>query len=476
MAIKKKTQLSQYARFLILAFLLIIIPVHSFFSCRHKPVPLLTDTWKSDSTLVALTLYGSTSYFIYKGEPMGYDYELLQDFAESQGLRFEIKIAPNVNRLIEMFRNGEGDLLACNVLITNALKKEFIFCGKETVNEQVIVQRGGKGDTVLTNVVQLIGKDVSVIQGSRYYQRLRHLDEELGGGIHIIPVQEDTISTEDLIAAVSLRKISYTVSDYDLARLNKTYYANINIQLKIGHPQRSSWAVRKDSPELAEKINEWFKDKQGNVKYKAIVKKYFEMSKMPGDEPAPMLSKGQISVYDPLFKHYAPTIGWDWKLLASIAYQESKFDTAGVSWAGATGLMGLMPATARAFGIEDPLLLTNPEASVKTAAAYLGSLIRSYGSVENQEERIKLVLASYNAGIGHIYDAQALAVKFGKNPHVWNGNVDECLKMKQLPEFYNDSVVKCGYCRGIETLNYVEHVMERWRYYQQKLPENKKDS
>jgi len=361
---------------------LFIIGFNPILSCRKTTEEPLTDTWKNDSSLTILTLYGSTSYFIYKGELMGYDYELLRDFAKAHGLKFEIKVAPNVNRLIEMLRNGEGDLIAYDISITKPLKKELIFCGKETVNEQVIVQRSGRGDTVLTNVVQLIDKEVTVIHGNKCYLRLQHLDDELGGGIRIVPVEEDSISTEDLIAAVSLGKIHYTVSDYDLARLNKTYYPNINILLKIGHPQRSSWVVRKDSPELAELLDEWFKDKQVATQYKAIVKKYFERSKLSGNAFNLMLSKVKISVYDPLFKQYAPKIGWDWKLLASVAYQESKFDTAGVSWAGATGLMGLMPATAKAYGMEQPQLLTNPEANLKTAAAYLASLLRIFAKIE----------------------------------------------------------------------------------------------
>ena len=475
MSTHKNPTTGKYVILRIILSLLCVIGVSFVLSCRKKTEELVTDTWKNDSSLTVLTLYGSTSYFIYKGELMGSDYELLHDFAKSHGLQYEIKIAPNVNRLIEMLQNGEGDLIACDILITNPLKKELIFCGKETVNEQVLVQRGGRGDTILTNVVQLIGKEVTVIYGNKCYRRLQHLDDELGGGIHIVPVEEDSISTEDLIAAVSWGKISYTVSDFDLAQLNKTYYANINIQLKIGHPQRSSWAVRKDSPGLAELLDDWFKDKQGNIQYKAIVKKYFERSKMSGTAFQSMLSKERISAFDPLFKQHALTIGWDWKLLASVAYQESKFDTAGVSWVGATGLMGLMPATARAFGMEQPQLLTNPEANLKTATAYLASLIRAFSKIEDPDERIKLILAAYNAGIGHIYDAQALAVKFGKDPSVWKDNVEEGLKMKQFPEFYNDSVVKCGYCRGIETLNYVEQVIERWQYYQQEInePQNK---
>lgn len=423
---------------------------------------------KDSGEITAITLYSSISYFIYKGEPMGYDYELIKNFADTQGLKLNIKVAENVNRLTEMLEAGEGDIISYNIPITNELKQEIRYCGDETINEQVLVQRSNRGDIILKDVTDMIGKEIWVIHNSKYFKRLENLNNELGGGIIIKTIDKDTINSEDLIGLVADGKIKYTVSDKDIAKLNKTYYPKININLAISHPQRSSWAVRKSSPKLAAALNRWFKDSKNKSRYQTIMKRYFEMSKMPGDEPLQLLGKGKISPYDHLFKKYSPSIKWDWRLMAALAYQESRFDTTGVSWAGAKGLMGLMPKTAEKFGLSEDER-GDPEGSIRAATEYIRALSKRYSSIENEEEKMKLVLASYNAGIGHIADAQALAIKYGKNPSVWDDNVEECLKLKRLPEYYNDSVCKLGYFRGTETVNYVQHVIERWKFYKEKV-------
>jgi membrane-bound lytic murein transglycosylase F len=421
---------------------------------------------KEKGELNVLTLSGSMSYFIYKGEPRGYEYELLSNFAENHHLKLNITLAENEAGLIEMLLNGKGDLIACNVPITNAGKEILLYTGREVINRQVLIQRSNKGDTLLKDVTELIGKDIWVVHNTKYYRRLENLNNELGGGINIRTIDQDTISMEDLIENVARGKIPYTLSDNDMAKLNKTYFHNINISLEVGHPQRSSWAVRKTTPELASAIDEWFSENENNPRYKAIIKRYFEMSKMPGDEPAPILGNGHISPYDSCFKKYARLINWDWRLLVSISFQESKFYTDRISWAGATGLMGLMPKTAEAMGIT-PEETTQVEPSIRAATQLIKRLNRSFSSVENEEERIKFILAAYNSGSGHIYDAQALAEKYGKNPYVWENNVEECLKLKNVPEYYNDPVVKQGYFRGTETINYVHSVIERWEYYKE---------
>ncbi len=418
--------------------------------------------------LTAITLSSSVSYFIYKGEPMGYEYELLKNFADAHHLKLNIKIAENMDQLNTMLGAGEGDLIAYNIPITIEGKDSLLYCGREVINEQVLIQRANKGDTILKDVTEMIGKEVWVVKGSKYYNRLVNLNDELGGGIRIRTIEKDTVSVEDLIDMVSDGKIVYTVSDKNMAQLNKTYHPNININLKISHPQRSAWAVRKTSPELAKVLNEWFRSYQKNPTYRSTMKRYFEMSKMESDEPEPELAPGKISRFDLIFKKYAPQIGWDWRLLASLSYQESRFQTDRTSWAGATGLMGLMPQTATNFGLP-PDQRTDPEGSVKAGVKYIQALNKIFASNENKEERIKFVLAAYNAGIGHIYDAQALTRKYGKNPDIWDGNVEEYLKLKSLPEYYNDEVCKQGYFRSSETISYVHRVLERWNHYKEKV-------
>ncbi|MDR1738511.1 MAG: transglycosylase SLT domain-containing protein [Candidatus Symbiothrix sp.] len=425
---------------------------------------------RQSGELHVLTLFGSMSYFIYKGEQRGYEYELINDFAENHGLKLHIHLAENEARLTEMLLQGQGDVIAYPISMTAEGKSTLNYCGWNIINRQVLVQRANRGDTLLHNVTELIGKEVWVIHNTKYFHRIHNLNNELGGGILIRTIDRDTVSVEDLIEMVSKGQIAYTLADNDMAQLNKTYFHNINAAMAVSHPQRSSWAVRAYSKQLADSLDRWFADYRNSPRRRSILKRYFEMSKMPGDEPVPLLSAKQISPFDSLFRQYSPLIAWDWRLLASLAYQESKFYIDRVSWSGATGLMGLMPKTAEAFGLSADSL-DNPEGSILAAVHLIKRLNRSFATVSDEQERIKFILAAYNAGSGHVYDAQALAQKYGKNPYIWDNNVEEGLKMKSMPEYYNDTIVKQGYLRATETVNYVRSVIERWHYYQEKITE-----
>lgn len=427
---------------------------------------------KALGEITAVTLYSSTSYFQYKMQPMGYEYDLISDFARSEGLKLNIKVAENPTRLIEMLEAGEADVVAYPIQINNTLKEQVIYCGREEQDCQVLIQSSNKGDTLIKDVTELIGKDIYVKPGTKYFERLKNLNTELGGDIHIHEVDQDSITTEDLIAMVSQGEIPYTISDENIARLNKTYFWNLNVSLKISFLQRSSWVVRKTSPKLAEAINIWASDKSGTHIYKALVKRYFELSKQPLTTEMPEVKNGHVSPYDDLFRKHAKNIGWDWQLLASIGYQESRFNPNVVSWAGAEGLMGIMPNTAKALGVT-PHQLKEPDTGIRTGVDCLRRFRQGFSEITNPIEKIKFTLAAYNAGIGHIYDAQRLAEKYGKNPNIWDDNVAEFIRLKNDPTYYNDPVCKHGYLRGSETLNYVRDVMGRYNYYIDKTGKKK---
>lgn len=420
---------------------------------------------KDSGELVVLTLYNSTSYFIYRGEPMGFQYELSEQFANSLGLKLRIEVANNTHELINKLLAGEGDLIAYNLPITKEWKDSLTYCGEEVVTHQVIVQRnGGKP---ITNVTQLVGEDVYVKPG-KYYDRLVNLDKELGGGIQIHKVTGDSITTEDLITQVAQGKIKYTVADNNIAQLNKTYYSNLNIQLPISFDQRSSWAVRKDSPLLAEAADKWHQDNMTSPAYRASTKRYFEISKATPHTYILSIKDGKISHFDKLFRKYAKEINWDWRLLASLAYTESNFDTTAVSWAGAKGLMQLMPSTARAMGLPAGKE-QNPEESIKAAVKYIAATNKSLSMISDETERLNFVLASYNAGLGHVYDAMALAEKYGKDKLKWKDNVENFILLKSNEEYFTDPVCKNGYFRGIETYNFVKEIKNRHEYYSKKI-------
>ncbi len=178
---------------------------------------------------------------------------------------------------------------------------------------------------------------------------------------------------------------------------------------------------------------------------------------------ADMVPIFRVSAYDSIFRAYADTIGWDWKMLAAVAYVESKFDTSAVSSVGARGLMQIMPQTARAMGIPEGME-HDPDESVRAAAAYFEYLSHLFRRVP-EGERINFVLASYNAGFGHIQDAMRLASKYGKNRYVWNDNVESYLRLKNDSVYFTDSLCRNGRFNATETILFVRRVQHKYGEY-----------
>jgi membrane-bound lytic murein transglycosylase F len=446
------------------------------------PPPIATDLpdIKENGKLVAITSYSATSYFIYKGQPMGYEYELLQQLADDLGLELEINIAEDLDNFISLLNEGEGDLVAHNLSITKERLQYVDFTEPHNTTHQVLVQRKPDNwrDMKLHNIEnqlirdpnELIGKSVYVREQSAYYQRLKNLSEEIGGDINIIPV-EGSLSTETLIQKVAEGEYEYTVADDYIADLNHTYYQNLDVETQIGFPQRLAWMVRKTSPKLKEAINQWIEKAQESADYFVVYNKYFKNEKAFKRRVSSeyfSLTGGKISSYDETIRQYAQEINWDWKLLASQIYQESRFDPKTKSWAGARGLMQLMPRTAADMGDYD---LYDPEQSIEAGVKFIQYLEEQFVDIPNPDEKLKFVLAAYNAGAGHIQDAQRLAEKHGANPMAWTNNVDQYILLKSQKKYYNDPVVKYGYCRGEEPYNYVNEILKRHETYSELIKE-----
>ena len=171
-----------------------------------------------------------------------------------------------------------------------------------------------------------------------------------------------------------------------------------------------------------------------------------------------------ISQYDKIIKREVRKLGWDWRMMASIVWNESRFDVDAISSQGARGLMQFMPRTAERFGLEGDEVL-NPALSIEAGVEYLMFLERRFDEIADRDERIKFVLAGYNAGPGHVRDAMALAEKYGDNPYVWYGSVEKWLLALQESKYYNDKVCKHGFFRGRHTIRYVQNVFKKYEEY-----------
>ena len=434
-------------------------------SCSKKKPELRFDLFEIEARGVirAAMPWGSASYFLYRMEPMGDEYEEISRFAASRGLELRITIA-GVAETQEMLRRGEVDVVAFPVAHDPELYDEFIFCGRETLSRPSLVQAVRIGGKLVTDINRLAGREVYVIAGSHHHKTLAALNDSLGGSINIRALSPDSATIESLIDDVYRGHIPSVIADDRIAFTHKAYYGHIDASLTLDTIHRSSWMVRKTSPLLAESINAWASGQKERGGYKVRNKRLYELSRIPEDYSMHTAGNGSISPYDSLFMKHAPSIGWDWRLLASIAYQESHFNTDITARTGASGLMGVMPRTAESLGVSRDDLF-DPETNIIVAVEVIRRFSRSFRHAPDSSQRIKLTLASYNAGVGHIQDACRLAGKYGKDSTAWDSNVADYILLKRDPLFYNDPLCRFGYLRGSETFLYVQEVVGRYRYY-----------
>lgn len=440
-----------------------------------EPVEIDFAEIKARGKLVALTGYNAYSYFIYKGQPLGYEYELVKRLADHLGVEIEIKLVRNIDQMIEMLNSGKGDLIAFNLTVTNDRKEKLAFTEHHNTTTQLLIQKKPENwrkmmthqieRAMIRNPIDLGGKTVIVRNGSVYQARLENLADEIGDSIKIINADPE-LTTDDLIQFVAEGKIDYTVADANVAKLNHIYHPNIDYKTQISFPQKIAWAVRKNSDSLKTVIDQWISGMKNKTEYYVIYNKYFKRRNIfRSRSQIQYLTSisGKISDYDEEIKTYAEEIGWDWRMLASQIYQESKFNPRAKSWAGAVGMMQLMPATIKRFKVKNPL---NPIENMRGGIKFISWLDKYWSKlIPDSTEKKKFVLASYNIGLGHIQDAYKLTAKFKSDSTMWKGNVEEFLLKKSKAKFYNDEVVKFGYCRGLETVAYVKQIFERFSHY-----------
>lgn len=238
------------------------------------------------------------------------------------------------------------------------------------------------------------------------------------------------------------------------------------LALDEGDTLRPGWRVGQGKPELKAALETWYQpDMMSRVRTQE--QELLSRRRVTRRVSAPMLSRAAISHYDHLFKQYGRTIGWDWRLIAAQCYQESTFDPEAVSWAGAKGLMQIMPTTADHLGLSRDQM-TNPERNVEAAVRLLGELERDFLDIHDRTERQNFVLASYNGGIHHVHDAQRLAARDGHDTHRWD-HVRPYILLLSQPKYYQDTLVHYGYMRGSETADYVDKIRQRYKQYKRSI-------
>lgn len=425
-------------------------------------------------TLIALTDYNSTNYFIYRGEPMGYQFEMIKQFAEHLGVKLKLVVVNDMNIAFEMLSEHEVDLIAMGLTVTRDRQKQVDFSLPQMQTKQVLVQRKPENwrkmrtwdeieSHLIRNPLELAGQTVWVQKGTVFADRLSILASEIGDTIHI--TEDNDREVEQLITAVANGEIKYTVADEHIAKVNQKYYPNLDVGTAVSFPQHVAWAVKPGDDSLRVALNEWIVGYKKSVASRYIYNKYFNNPRSVNIASSEYhsIGGGKISQYDDIIKELSEKYDLDWRLVASLIYQESRFHPEVTSWVGAFGLMQLMPATAEVYGVDSN---SPPSDQIRAGIEFMLSLDRQLPEeIDDPEQRLRFVLAAYNVGIAHIYDARRLAEKHGKDPNIWTDNVDYYILNKSNPTYYRDSVVKYGYARGEETYHFVVEILERYEHY-----------
>lgn len=418
-----------------------------------------------------------TSYYINKGYPRGFEYEMLNMFCKDNNLELQVKMIYNKDLLFDSLVEGSADIVAANLTVTGERKKLVSFSNPILRTKQVLVQRlpdnyrklskSKREKFLILDALDLDQKTVHVHNNTAFMEHLKSFKKSNGLDISIVAVNPEEV-IDDLISQISDGTVDYTIVDENIAFIYKQIYPNIHISTPISLSQNIAWAVKKDNHELLDLLNAWEEKNSGSTRWNMIYNKYFknkngEMRSMQTNFKK--IKTGEISNYDPIIKKYAEQINWDWRLLTSLIRRESRFNKEAKSRFGAYGLMQVLPRTANQFGIQE-YQLGIPEYNIIAGTRFLQWLEHYWSKkLPDSLDATPFILASYNAGPGHVLDAMRLAEKNGLDPYMWNDNVETMLLNKSKPAYYRDPVVRHGYCRGKEPVFYVKDIYKYYEYY-----------
>lgn len=455
-------------RLLPLIVLTLLLGTGALLSCKGKSEETPNAAIAHKDTLRVATIYGPASFFSYRDTLMGYDYDFMEALAADHDKSVRWVVARSIDEAVDMAVDGDVDLIAAPIPVDEAEKEwsdKIVLCGPTKSVDEVLIQP--QNEVALVNLPDLKGHTIYVIQGSDSEVNLRYVDRQIGGGINIVAIDPDSLAIEDMLAEVADGSRGWVATDRETAKINKTYHPELQITLSLSSPQNTRWGVAMAHKELGKAIDQWCAEGVAVKERADILYKYLDAQKVAPVSGANYdrdFKNGYASPYDPLFKAHAEGSRWDWRLLAAQGYTESRFDSTARSFAGASGVMQIMPGTARDFGLKKTEM-KSPARSIETAVKILDRYDQMMADkVPDPEERTKFALAAYNAGPGHVLDAINLAKKYGYDPTVWDGNVEKAMLMKMNRKYYRDPVVKFGYSRGRETVDYVNRI---YKYYDQ---------
>jgi membrane-bound lytic murein transglycosylase F len=415
-------------------------------------------TIKEHQVLRVLTRNNASTYFLWRGELHGFEYELAREFAKGLKVRLEMVVPPSRDLLIPWLQEGKGDLIAAAMTRTDERQREPLAFSRpyNTISEIVV----SRHDDPIDSAEQLAGRRVVIRRSSSYWSSMEALQQQ-GIAVELVAAPEE-LETEELIAQLARGEIDLTVADSHILDIELTWRDDIRAAFALGE-RHHGWVVRAENPALLKAINDFHQREYRGLFYNITYDKYFRNPKQilrHLEGRTDTASNSTLSPYDTLVRRHAENFGFDWRLIVSQMYQESRFDPNAKSWAGAQGLLQVLPRTANEFGIKE---LYDPDSGLRAGMQYLSWLRKRFEPELDIGERTWFALAAYNAGIGHVRDARRLARTKGWDPDLWFGSVEKSMLLLSKKEYARDA--KHGYVRGHEPVSYVRQIRDRYLAY-----------
>lgn len=385
----------------------------------------------ANKKLIVLAENSATSYVELEGVKMGFEYELLKEYAKSIGVKLEVKLISNLDDVDLQLNRLEGDVIACSYTISKDRKKTIDFTLPYLRSAQVLIQRLPADSTpqYVKDPMQLAHKKIAVWKNSSYYHRIKYLEQEIGEPIEIQAL-DGNYSPEKLLAKVANKEIDYTVVDNHIAVANAFTFSHLDHHLRLSIKQQIAFGVRKNNPKLKESMDAWIKTFRKTPHFKFLKKKYFDGKELSHLTYADYLNSGggKLSSYDKIFKKEAKKYNMEWHIIGAIVQQESNFTPYIKGKGGAFGLMQFMPGTGKRYGVH---AASSPATQIKGGMQKIVADFKLWNNIPDYQQRIKFVFATYNAGHSPIQKAQKRATEKGLNPLLWDNNVELVLSQRK---------------------------------------------
>lgn len=403
----------------------------------------------------------AASYYLWRGELAGFEYEFARRFAEEHGLRLEVVVPTERDVPFDWLEEGRADVAGgfLELIDTDADDAAIRFTNPWHHAQPYLVSPAGAPE--IADWDGVAGSTVAALENGILWAELETYADE--HGFDLLPLPGLGGDIEDLVNRLVAGEFDHAVVEGHLLSMEMARRDDLRRQFEAGSPVPHGWAVRSTDTELLEALNEFFRKEHRSAFYNILYRRYFEDERRIRRQLDERIhGAGQLSPWDDLVRRYAERHGFDWRLIVAQMYQESRFDPAARSPMGAAGLMQLMPRTAQQVGVQN---LDDPAESVRGGVLYLDWVRRQLPEDLPVADRIWFTLAAYNAGLGHLLDARRLAEQKGWDPDRWFDNVENAMLLLSQRPYYSQA--RHGYVRGSEPVGYLESISSRFKAYVQ---------